>query len=181
MLDNFSNQKPRKTDTSLDSIDLRILRVLQTDSLIGNQQLADAIGLSPPACLKRVRRLRAAGVIERTVSLLSAEALGYPLLTIVRVKLERPTEEHMATFEAHVGKLPAVVQCMTVSGDIDYMLMVRSRDVAHYQEFARRMLATAPGIRAYTSEIVLAVNKLTTEIPIEPLSLASVQTADPKT
>lgn len=154
-------------DASLDSIDLRILRVLQADSLISNQHLADEIGLSPPACLKRVRRLRAAGIIERTISLLSAEALGYPLLTIVRVKLERPTEEHMATFESHVARLPNVMQCMTVSGDIDYVLMVRSRDVAHYQEFARRVLATAPGIRAYTSEIVLAVNKLTTEIPVD--------------
>jgi Lrp/AsnC family transcriptional regulator, leucine-responsive regulatory protein len=154
----------------LDSIDLRILRVLQADSLISNQHLADEIGLSPPACLKRVRRLRDAGVIERTVSLLSAEALGYPLLTIVRVKLERPTEEHMATFEAHVAGLPNVMQCLTVSGDIDYVLMVRSRDVAHYQDFARRMLANAPGIRAYTSEIVLAVNKLTTELPVEDMA-----------
>lgn len=152
---------------SLDAIDRRILRILQSDSLIGNQALADEIGLSPPACLKRVRRLRSAGVIMRTVSLLSAEALGCPLLTIVRVKLDRPTEENMAAFEAHVESLPAVVQCMTVSGDIDYVLLVRSRDVAQYQDFARRILATAPGIRAYTSEIVLAVNKLTTELPIE--------------
>ncbi len=153
---------------AIDDIDLRILRVLQQDSLIENQALADTIGLSPPACLKRVRRLRSAGVIDRTVSLLSPEALGYPLLTIVRVKLERPTEENMAAFESRVAQLPTIVQCLTVSGDIDYVLLVRSRDVSHYQDFARKMLATAPGIRAYTSEIVLAVNKFTTEIPIEP-------------
>lgn len=163
----FRNRKSPNKPAELDAIDLRILRILQRDGLIGNQTLADAIGLSPPACLKRVRRLRTAGVIERTVSLLSPEALGCPLLTIVRVKLERPTEENMAAFEAHVASLPAVAQCMTVSGDIDYVLMVRSRDVAHYQDFARRMLATAPGIRAYTSEIVLAVDKFTTELPID--------------
>ena len=162
----FPNRKSADSALSLDGIDLQILRVLQRNSLIGNQDLADTIGLSPPACLKRVRRLRAAGVIERTVSLLSPEALGLPLLTIVRVKLERPTAKNMAAFEAHVAALPAVIQCMTVSGDIDYVLMVRSRDVAHYQDFARRMLAAAPGRRAYTSEIVLAINKLTTEIPI---------------
>ena len=164
----FPNQKPAYGNPSLDSIDRHILSLLQQDSLIGNQTLADAIGLSPPACLKRVRRLRAEGVIERTVSLLSPEAIGYPLLTIVRVKLERPTEENMAAFEAHIMALPVVMQCMTVSGDIDYVLMVRSRDVAHYQDFARRMLATAPGIRAYTSEIVLAVNKAITELPLDP-------------
>ena len=60
-----------------------------------------------------------------------------------------------------------MVQCLTVAGDIDYILLVRSRDVAHYQDFARRVLATAPGIRSYTSEIVLAVTKTTTEIPID--------------
>lgn len=169
----FSCEKSPRGGFALDRIDLRILAVLQRDSLIGNQALADRIGLSPPACLKRVRRLRAAGVVERTVSLLSPNALGYPLLTIVRVKLERPTEENMAAFEARVAALPAVVQCMTVSGDIDYVLLVRSKDVAHYQDFARRMLATAPGIRAYTSEIVLAVNKFTTEIPLDETGAAS--------
>jgi Lrp/AsnC family transcriptional regulator, leucine-responsive regulatory protein len=162
-----SNQKLPAGQASLDTLDLRILRILQHESLIGNQALSDLIGLSPPACLKRVRRLRSAGVIERTVSLLSPDALGCSLLTIVRVKLERPTEQNMAAFEEQIMSLPAVVQCMTVSGDIDYVLMVRSRDVAHYQDFARSILATAPGIRAYTSEIVLAVNKATTEIPID--------------
>jgi Lrp/AsnC family leucine-responsive transcriptional regulator len=168
MPSDFPNRKDVDGQLAIDDIDLRILRVLQQDSLIGNQALADTIGLSPPACLKRVRRLRSAGVIDRTVSLLSPEALGYPLLTIVRVKLERPTEENMAAFESRVAQLPTIVQCLTVSGDIDYVLLVRSRDVSHYQDFARKMLATAPGIRAYTSEIVLAVNKFTTEIPIEP-------------
>jgi Lrp/AsnC family transcriptional regulator, leucine-responsive regulatory protein len=162
----FPNRKTGESETGFDAIDRRILTALQRDSLIGNQSLADAIGLSPPACLKRVRRLREVGVIERTVSLLLPEALGCPLLTIVRVKLERPTEANMAAFEAHVAAAPAVTQCLTVSGDIDYVLLVRARDVADYQDFARRMLATAPGIRAYTSEIVLAVNKFTTEIPI---------------
>lgn len=150
----------------LDLIDRRILRQLQADSLISNQALADAVGLSPPACLKRVRRLRATGVIARSVALLAADAVGYPLLTVVRVKLERPTDEVMAAFEARMAELPRVVQCLTVTGDIDYILMIRSRDVADYQDFARRFLAAAGGIRAYTSEIVLAVNKATTEIPI---------------
>lgn len=163
---NVPNRKPPNADAQLDAIDLKILRRLQHDSLIANQDLADEIGLSPPACLKRVRRLRSAGMIARTVSLLSPEAIGVPLLVIVRVKLERPTEENMAAFEARMAALPAVMQCLTVSGDIDYILMVRSRDVADYQDFARRILATAPGIRAYTSEIVLAVNKLTTELPM---------------
>ena len=74
-----------------------------------------------------------------------------------------------------LGKLDVVLavqaahelDCLTVAGDIDYIVLVRSKDVAHYQDFARRMLATAPGIRAYTSEIVLDVPKWTTEVPVE--------------
>jgi Lrp/AsnC family leucine-responsive transcriptional regulator len=167
MRKDFQNGKPSGGSSALDALDRRILRILQRDSLIANQALADEIGLSPPACLKRVRRLRAAGVIKRTVAVLSPEALGYPLLAVVLIKLDRPTEEAMGAFEARMAALPRVVHCLTVAGDIDYIVLVRSRDVAHYQDFARRVLATAPGIRSYTSEIVLAVNKATTEVPID--------------
>lgn len=153
--------------TALDGIDRNILRRLQADATIANQALADAVGLSPPACLKRVRRLRAAGVIRQTVALLAPEALGWPLLTVVRIKLEQPRDEVMRAFEERMRAEPRVVQCMTIAGDTDYMLLVRSRDVAHYQDFARQVLATGPGIRAYTSEIVLEVPKWTTAIPVE--------------
>ncbi|MCL2428328.1 MAG: Lrp/AsnC family transcriptional regulator, partial [Alphaproteobacteria bacterium] len=119
------------------------------------------------ACLKRVRRLRAEGVIERTAAMLAPEALGYPLLTVVRVKLDRPRERAMRDFEGRMRELPRVAQCLTVAGDIDYVILVRSKDVAHYQDFARHILASAPGIRSYTSEIVLDITKWTTEIPVE--------------
>jgi Lrp/AsnC family leucine-responsive transcriptional regulator len=162
----FQNGKPDEP-RMLDEIDRRILRTLQADGLIANQTLADQIGLSPPACLKRVRRLRNAGVIARTVALLSPEAIGYPLLTVVRLKLDSPDDEGMRAFEARMTASPRVVQCMLVAGEIDYILLVRSRDVAHYQEFARRVVRAGPGVRSYTSEIVLAVSKATTEIPID--------------
>jgi Lrp/AsnC family transcriptional regulator, leucine-responsive regulatory protein len=158
---------PDLADLPLDAIDRRILRVLQRDGGIANQALADEIGLSPPACLKRVRRLKAGGIIERTVALLAPAPLGYPLLTVVRIKLERPAEPIMRDFESRMRDEPRVVQCLTVAGDIDYIILVRSKDVAHYQAFAREMLATAPGIRSYLSEVVLEVAKWTTEIPVE--------------
>jgi Lrp/AsnC family leucine-responsive transcriptional regulator len=162
----------RKTGESapaplLDAIDRKILRRLQQDGAIANQALADEVGLSPPACLKRVRRLRAAGIIQRIAALLAPEVLGYPLLTVARIKLERPREKTMQDFERQMQALPRVAQCLTVAGDIDYIVLVRSRDVAHYQDFARHVLATAPGIRAYTSEIVLDVPKWTTEVPVD--------------
>jgi Lrp/AsnC family leucine-responsive transcriptional regulator len=162
------NGKSRdEAHSTLDAIDRRILAALQRDSSISNQSLADAVGLSPPACLKRARRLKAAGIIERTAARLSPEALGYPLLTVARIKLNRPSERSMRELEERMRREPRVAQCLTVAGDIDYIVVIRSRDVAHYQEFARQVLATAPSIRSYTSEIVLAVSKWTTEIPVE--------------
>lgn len=161
----FADEK--RSSIALDAIDRRILRVLQGNSLIGNLELAEQIGLSPPACLKRVRRLRNAGVIERTVAILSPKALDYALLTVVRLKLDGPLDEAKSAFETRVAGSPRVLQCLLVAGEIDYILLVRSRDVAHYQDFARRMLRAAP-IRSYTSEIVLEVNKATTELPIDP-------------
>ena len=165
MRSNLRDRNP--PDSALDAIDRKILRILQRDSVIANQALADEVGLSPPACLKRVRRLRATGVIRRTAALLAPDVLGYPLLTVVRIKLDRPREKVMRDFERRMQELPRVAQCLTVAGDIDYLVLVRSKDVAHYQDFARRILATAPGIRAYTSEIVLDVPKWTTEVPVE--------------
>ncbi|WP_407521920.1 Lrp/AsnC family transcriptional regulator [Methylobacterium oryzisoli] len=165
----FRNRKRAEGQESvLDAIDRRILDRLQRDSTISNQELAEQVGLSPPACLKRVRALRSAGVITRTVAILSPEVLGYPMLTVARVKLELPNEAANHAFEARMAELPRVVQCMTVAGDFDYILLIRSRDVGHYQDFARRVLKLAPGIRSYTSEIVLQVHKATTEVPIDP-------------
>jgi len=168
MRSDIRNRKsPEIAAGGLDAIDRRILRLLQQDSEIANQALADEVGLSPPACLKRVRRLREAGAIARTTAQLAPAALGYPLLTVVRIKLDRPREKQMRDFERRMRELPRVAQCLTVAGDIDYVLLVRSRDVAHYQDFARQVLASAPGIRSYTSEIVLDVPKWTTEVPVE--------------
>jgi Lrp/AsnC family leucine-responsive transcriptional regulator len=168
MCPDVRKRKPQgEAERLLDAIDRHILRTLQQDSSIANQALADAVGLSPPACLKRVRQLKVLGIIERTTAQLSAEALGYPLLTVARIKLNRPTEKSMRDFEKRMSTLTRVVQCLTVAGDIDYVVLIRSRDVTHYQEFARRILATAPAVRSYTSEIVLAINKWTTEIPVD--------------
>jgi Lrp/AsnC family leucine-responsive transcriptional regulator len=89
------------------------------------------------------------------------------LLTLARLELNRPTEKSMREFEQRLNALPRVAQCLNVADEIDYVVMIRSRDVAHYQEFARQVFAAAPGIRFYSSEIVLAVSKWTNEVPVE--------------
>lgn len=150
-----------------DAIDRRIMNILQRGSLIANQDLAERIGLSPPACLKRVRQLRRTGVIGRAAALLSPALTGFPLLTVIRVKLELHVKNAADKLEKLMVALPRVQQCLMVAGDFDYVLLVRSRDVNHYQEFARDVLAAAPGIRSYAGEIVLSIAKDSTEIPID--------------
>jgi Lrp/AsnC family leucine-responsive transcriptional regulator len=161
--------------STLDAIDQRILAILQRDSLIANQDLADRVGLSPPACFKRVRRLRARRIITGTVALIAPEAVGYPVLVMARVKLERPRDEMMREFERKMAALPPVIQCLTVAGDIDYIIVVRARDIADYQAFSRTVFATDPSIRSYTSEIVLEVAKWTTEVPLDIPSMLDGQ------
>ena len=129
--------------------------------------LADRVGLSPPACLKRVRRLRARGVIQATVVLIAPEAAGYPILVMVRVKLERPQAANMQDFERKMQALPQVVQCLTVAGDIDYVVLLRARDVASYQAFARDVFAADPGIRSYATDMVLDAPKWITTVPLD--------------
>ncbi len=88
-------------------------------------------------------------------------------MVIRPAKLDSPTDEVMLEFERRMAESQRVMQCLLVAGDIDYILLIRSRDVAHYQEFARRILRTAPSVLSYTSEIVLTASKLTTEIPLD--------------
>jgi Lrp/AsnC family transcriptional regulator, leucine-responsive regulatory protein len=129
--------------------------------------LAEVISLSPPACLKRVRQLRKRGVIKRTVALLSPALIGFPLPTVIRVKLELHVKNAAEKFEKLVAAQPRMQQCLMVVGEFDYVLLVRSHDVNHYQEFARDVLATAPGIRSYASEMVFSISKDSTEIPLD--------------
>jgi Lrp/AsnC family leucine-responsive transcriptional regulator len=110
----------RRPTTPLDAADRRILDVLQDDNQITNLALADKIGLSPPACLKRVRRLRADKVIVKDVAVLDPESVGHSIVAFVGVELDRQREDVLAAFERRIATEPEVQQCYFVSGDIDY-------------------------------------------------------------
>ena len=108
----------------LDAADRRILDVLQADNQITNLALAAKIGLSPPACLKRVRRLRDDKVIVRDVAVLDPESVGRSIVAFVGVELDRQREDVLAAFERKIAAEPEVQQCYFVSGEIDYLLTV---------------------------------------------------------
>jgi Lrp/AsnC family leucine-responsive transcriptional regulator len=151
----------------LDAIDRKILQQLQRDNRIANQDLARAVGLSPPACLKRVRRLRETGVILGDVSIVDPRALGYSVMVLARLSLDRPREDLVRAFERKVRELPEVIQCWMVAGDTDLVLLVCAKSLDAYQSFARNVLGSELNLRDYRSDIVLASIKPLSPVPTE--------------
>jgi Lrp/AsnC family transcriptional regulator, leucine-responsive regulatory protein len=149
-----------------DEIDRKILRRLQVNNRISNQDLAVEVGLSPPACLGRVRRLREEGVITADVSVVAPDAVGLPVSVLVRIALERPREDLLQAFERKLRDLPQVLQCWCVAGNVDFVLLVCATSIEEYQRFARTVLASELNIKSYASDVVLAATKTTYALPI---------------
>ena len=135
----------------IDSVDLRLLQALQDDASRTNQQLAALIHVSPPTCLRRVQRLRQAGVIEREVALLSpdklATLLGHGLQAVVEVSLDRQSAEALDEFESRVIDDEAVQQCWRVSPGPDFVLIVGVRDMPGYLALAQRLFTGDANVR----------------------------------
>jgi DNA-binding Lrp family transcriptional regulator len=131
----------------LDSVDRNILDVLQTDASLTNQALAERVHVSPATCLRRVKALVDAGVIERRVALLSSERLGRGLTAIVEVVLDRQGAEALAAFEARAVADAAVRQCHRVSPGPDFVLVVEVADMAGYEALVDRLFAQDANVR----------------------------------
>jgi Lrp/AsnC family transcriptional regulator, leucine-responsive regulatory protein len=157
----------KRSTLPLDAADRRILDVLQADNQITNLALAAKIGLSPPACLKRVRRLRDDKVIVRDVAVLDPESVGRSIVAFVGVELDRQREDVLAAFERKISAEPEVQQCYFVSGEIDYLLTVVCRDMEAYNGFARRVLANEHNIKRFRTSFSLSRVKYETRIPLD--------------
>jgi Lrp/AsnC family transcriptional regulator, leucine-responsive regulatory protein len=144
------------TDLTLDATDLRLLDLLQKDASLSNQDLAAAAHVSPATCLRRVRRLVEAGVIERRVALLSHERLGHGLTALVEVTLDRQGAEHLDSFQQRAVAEAAVQQCYRVSPGPDFVLVVWAADMQSYHALVQRLLtqdANVRQVKAYFSVI----------------------------
>ncbi|MDB5893049.1 MAG: AsnC family transcriptional regulator [Rhodoferax sp.] len=156
--------------TELDAIDLRVLRALQGNARATYDELAAQVSLSPSATLRRVKRLEDAGVITGYVALLRAESVGLPLTAYINVRLEKHTESHkrnpMDLFRAAVQGWPEVVECASLTGDMDYLLRVVVADMAHYSRFVMETLLKHPSVQDCKTSFVLDRVKTTTALPI---------------
>ena len=151
---------------ALDAIDRKILTILQGDNQITNLALAARVGLSSPPCLRRVRRLRELGVIERDVALIDPQKVGQGIIAFVGVELDRQREDVLTSFERKISGEPEVQQCYFVSGEIDYLLVVTCADMESYNGFARRVLANEHNIKRFRTSFCLSRVKYDTAIPL---------------
>lgn len=147
-------------------MDWRLLDALQRDASATNQALAAQVGVSPPTCLRRVQRLRQAGLIEREVALLSADALGIVLTAIVEVSLDRQDAGALDAFEARVSADDAVQQCYRVSPGPDFVLIVAVRDMPAYQALAQRLFTSDANVRNVKAFFSLKRAKFAPVLPL---------------
>lgn len=150
----------------LDRIDCKILNILQENNLLTNVEIAGKVGLSPPPCLRRIKRLRQLGVITQDVSLVDPFKVGQRLVVFVNINLEKQRDDLLHDFEKKMLKHPEVMQCYFVSGDVDYFLVLHFRDTQHYHEFSRRVFANEPNIKSYRTGLCLNRVKYNTKITI---------------
>lgn len=157
----------------LDAVDLRLLEALQTDASLTNQALAAVVHVSPATCLRRVKRLVEAGIVERRVALLSPQKLGHGLTAFVEVTLDRQSAEALAAFEARAVAEVAVQQCHRVSPGPDFMLLVQLADMAGYHALVQRLFTADASVRNVKSFFSIHRAKLETRIALPPARVSA--------
>lgn len=151
----------------LDRTDRAILRELQRDGRLSNVELARRVSLSESACLRRVKRLEEAGVIERYAAVLKQSAVGLPDSVFVDVSLSREQQEDLAAFEEAVRKIPEVMEAWLMSGEYDYLLRVVVADTADYERVHRESITRLPGVARVRSSFALRTVTKKTELPVK--------------
>ena len=150
----------------LDKTDYLILHHIQNNARISNIDLAEAVGLSPSPCLRRVRALESAGVIRRYAGIVDPGAVGLPISIFVNVSLERQERSGLEEFEQRIRSYPEVMECYLMTGDYDYLLRVVARDLNSLQTFITDRLAPIPGVANMRSSVALKQVKYKTALPI---------------
>ena len=155
---------------ALDAIDIQLLDALQRDASRSNLALAELVHISPPTCLRRVKRLVEAGWIERQVAHLAvarlSAAFGHGLTALVEVTLDAQGAEHMEAFEARAVAEDAVQQCWRVSPGPDFVLVIQARDMPDYLSITQRLLTQNANVRNVKAFFSLKRAKFSTTVPL---------------
>ncbi|MEM1087575.1 MAG: Lrp/AsnC family transcriptional regulator [Pseudomonadota bacterium] len=151
---------------TLDAIDAKILDLIQKDASLSVAEIADRVSLSSSPCWRRIKRLEEIGVITGRVTLLEKQSLGLGFEVLANVKLALPSNDNLAAFEALVEEWPEVMECMTVTGAVDYIIRVTTTDMYAYDRFLREKLLGSALVSDVQSRIIINVAKRTTALPL---------------
>jgi len=152
---------------ALDRYDRLILEALQRDGRISNVQLAQQVSLSESACLRRVRALEDAGLIDRYAALLNQKRAGLPGNVFVQIGLQREVESDLAAFENAVREIPEVMECYLMSGEFDYLVRVVVSDMADFERIHKETLTRLPGVARVNSSFAIRTVQRKTELPLK--------------
>ena len=152
----------------LDRVDQHILTELQRDGRLSNRDLAEKVHLSESACLRRVRALDEAGVIDRYAAVVNQARVGLPGNVFVSITLNRQEQDDLAAFEAAVQRVPEVMECYLMTGQHDYLLRVVVSDPADFERLHSQHLTRLPGVARVQSSFALRTVRKTEELPLRP-------------
>ena len=130
----------------MDAKDQQIIRELQLDGRLTNNELAERVNLSPSPCLRRLRNLEKSGVIQGYTALVDQAAYGLPITVFIRIRLEHHNKEAVQSFERHINRIDEVLDCYLMTGDSDYLLRVIVESLASYEDFIREKIHRIPSI-----------------------------------
>ncbi|KZM48154.1 Lrp/AsnC family transcriptional regulator [Labrenzia sp. OB1] len=152
---------------TLDRLDRKILDVLQSDGRIANADLAERVGLSASACLRRMRALEEAGIIEKYVALLDQRKLGRRMDVFVEISLTGQSRETLENFEREVARSDEIMECFLMAGDADYILRLTAEDPVDFERIHRDHLARLPGVLRMKSSFAIRPIVRRTAIPLD--------------
>jgi Lrp/AsnC family transcriptional regulator, leucine-responsive regulatory protein len=148
----------------MDTKDLEILKLIQSNARLTAEALGFEVGLSPPAVQKRLKKLRETGVIENEIAVLSPSKLGREMTVIVQVMLERESRRHLDAFKRSMRSAEAVQQCYYATGEADFVLIVVVHDIKEYEEFTQKYFFDESNVSKFTSSIVMDRIKVSLDI-----------------
>ncbi len=151
----------------LSKTDIKILQLLQENISLSTTDIAQKVGLSQSPCWRRINRLEQSGIIKNRVAVLDHFKLGMEVVVFVSVSLTAHGRQNLENFEKEIRKLPEVLECYTVTGQMDYFLKIITKDIQHYEAFIRNQLMTMPMIREMHSTIAVTEIKDTRQLPLE--------------
>lgn len=143
----------------MDVKDRQIIRELQINGRLTNQELAERVNLSPSPCLRRLRNLEQSGAILGYTALIDQKAYGLPVTVLIRIRLERHSEETIRVFETQIKRIDEILDCFLMTGDSDYLLRVIVESLEAYEDFIRREIHNIPGVASIETSFAYGIVK----------------------